>query len=63
MADSTIDWSDYTGAVVTCPLCEWRAIATSKRQAWYLQAMHLKAHGDYRAAGRAWRNMRNNTSF
>ena len=49
MADSTLDWSDYTGAVVTCPLCEWRAIATSKRQAWHLQAMHLKAHGDYRA--------------
>lgn len=63
MADSTIDWSEYTGAVVICPLCEWRAIATSKRQAWHLQAVHLKAHGDYRAAGRAWRNMRNNPAF
>ena len=56
--EQRLDWSDYSGAVVTCPHCDWHEQHTERTAAWYALARHLKVgHGDFQAAKNAARNL------
>lgn len=56
--ESQLDWSEYSGAVVTCPHCQWHEQHEERTAAWYALARHLKVgHGDFQAAKNAARNL------
>lgn len=56
--EQRLDYSEYSGAVVTCPHCDWHEQHAERTSAWYALARHLKVgHGDFQAAKNAARNL------